>query len=74
MLRSVLRNKKLFIGLIMLAIFLFVGLAAPLLTPYPYDQSSVGPSLQGPSREHSVGTIGWAATCPAASSTAPACR
>jgi peptide/nickel transport system permease protein len=54
--RSVLRNKKLFIGLIMLAIFLFAGLAAPLLTPYAYDQSSVGPSLRGPSREHWFGT------------------
>lgn len=56
LLRSVTRNKKLLIGVIMLAVFLFLGIAAPVLIPYPYDASGVGPALQGPTREHWFGT------------------
>ena len=53
---SIVKNKKLFIGLIMLTIFLTLGVFAPLIIPYPYDKTYVGPSLKGPSADHWFGT------------------
>ena len=50
--RSIVKNKKLFIGLIMLTIFLTLGVFAPLISPSPYDKTYVGPSLKGPSADH----------------------
>jgi ABC-type dipeptide/oligopeptide/nickel transport system permease subunit len=54
--RSILKNKKLFIGLIMLTTFLTLGVFAPLIIPYPYDRTYVGPSLKGPSPANWFGT------------------
>jgi peptide/nickel transport system permease protein len=54
--RSIVKNKKLFIGLIMLTIFLALGIFAPLIIPFAYDRTYVGPSLKGPSAEHWFGT------------------
>ncbi len=56
MIRSIIRNKKLFIGLIMLAVFVLLGVFAPFLSPYPHDQAYVGKSLEPPTREHWFGT------------------
>ena len=55
--RSIVKNKKLFIGLIMLTIFLALGIFSPLLIPFPYDRTYVGPSLKGPSAEHWFGRV-----------------
>ena len=54
--RSIVKNKKLFIGLIMLTIFLTLGVFAPFLIPYPYDRTYVGASLKGPTSAHWFGT------------------
>jgi peptide/nickel transport system permease protein len=54
--RSVVRNKKLFAGLIMLVIFLTAGVFAPLITPFEYDKTNVGTPLTGPSHSHWFGT------------------
>jgi peptide/nickel transport system permease protein len=54
--RTVYRNKKLFIGSIMLLVFVAIGVLAPLIAPFPYDQTRVGPSLQPPSLEYLFGT------------------
>ena len=56
MLRLIVRNKKLFIGIIMVAIFLFIGIVATIIMPYPYDKNFVGKSLEPPSKKFLFGT------------------
>lgn len=56
MFRLILKNKKLFIGMIMVFIFLFIGIFATIIMPYPYDKSFVGKSLEPPSRKFLFGT------------------
>ncbi len=56
MLRLIVRNKKLLLGLIMFTIFLLLGLCAPLVAPYQYEQAYAGPSLKSPSAQFLFGT------------------
>ena len=56
MFKLLIGNKKLFIGLIMVAIFVLLGILAPFITPYGYDETYVGTSLQPPSRDFWFGT------------------
>lgn len=56
MFKTIIRNKKLFIGIIMLIIFLGVGIFAPQIAPYPYDKAYLGPSLRPPSNNFWFGT------------------
>lgn len=56
MFKTVIKNKKLFIGLIMLIVFLGLGIFAPQITPYPYDKAYVGSSLKPPSNDFWFGT------------------
>lgn len=56
MFKTVIKNKKLFIGLIMLIVFLSIGIFAPQIIPYPYDKTYLGPSLKPPSSDFWFGT------------------
>ena len=56
MFKTVIKNKKLFIGLIMLIVFLSIGIFAPQIIPYPYDKTYLGPSLKPPSSNFWFGT------------------
>ena len=56
MLKTVVKNKKLFIGSIMLIVFLSIGIFAPQIIPYPYDKTYLGPSLKPPSSDFWFGT------------------
>jgi len=56
MFKTVIKNKKLFIGLIMLIVFLGIGIFAPQIIPYPYDKTYLGPSLKPPSSNFWFGT------------------
>lgn len=56
MFKTVVKNKKLFIGLIMLIVFLSIGIFAPQIIPYPYDKTYLGPSLKPPSSNFWFGT------------------
>ena len=56
MFKTVIKNKKLFIGLIMLVVFLSIGIFAPQIIPYPYDKTYLGPSLKPPSSDFWFGT------------------
>jgi len=56
MLKTIVKNKKLFIGLIMLIILVSIGIFAPQIIPYPYDKAYVGPSLRPPSSNFWFGT------------------
>lgn len=56
MLKSIIRNKKLFIGLIMVVLFVILGTIAPLIMPYEFDKNFVGASFEPPSKEHLFGT------------------
>ena len=42
------RNKLGLIGGVIVLLFIFVGVAAPLLAPYPYDKTKVGPANKPP--------------------------
>ena len=56
MLKTVVKNKKLFIGLIMLLVFVCLGVFAPKIAPYPPDKTYVGPSLNPPTKAFWFGT------------------
>lgn len=56
MFKIIAKNKKLFIGLLMFLIFLFLGIFAPVISPYNYEKTYVGPSLSPPSKNHWFGT------------------
>lgn len=56
MFKRIVKNKKLFIGLIMLIILVSIGIFAPQIIPYPYDKAYVGPSLRPPSSNFWFGT------------------
>jgi peptide/nickel transport system permease protein len=50
------RNRLAVGGLIFVIIILFVALAAPSLSPYPFDKISPNDALQTPSLKHPLGT------------------
>ena len=50
------RNKLAMYGLVYAFFILLVAILAPLLTPYEYDQIDPTIALQGPTREHLMGT------------------
>lgn len=54
--RKFVNNKLAMLGLIIIAIFLFCILAAPIITPYDPQKPDFGSKLEGPSREHIFGT------------------
>jgi len=56
MMKTVVKNKKLFIGLIMLLVFVCLGVFAPKIAPYPPDKTYVGPSLNPPTKAFWFGT------------------
>jgi peptide/nickel transport system permease protein len=56
MLKSIIRNKKLFIGLIMVLIFISVGIFARQIMPYDYDETYVGDQTETPSKDFWFGT------------------
>jgi peptide/nickel transport system permease protein len=51
----ILRNRKTMIGLILLALFVFLGVFGPTLAPYP-PLELVGKPWEGPSSAHWFGT------------------
>jgi peptide/nickel transport system permease protein len=56
MLKTIIMNKKLFIGMIMLFVFVSLGILAPYVVSHPPDKTYVGPSLAHPSRDFWFGT------------------
>lgn len=56
MLKSVIRNKKLFIGIIMILIFIGIGIFARQIMPYDFDETYVGGITESPSRDFWFGT------------------
>lgn len=56
MVKAVIRNKKLFLGLVMVSILILVGIFAYQIMPYGYDQAGVGEPLKPPSKQHWFGT------------------
>jgi peptide/nickel transport system permease protein len=56
MLKSIVRNKKLFIGFIMVLIFVSIGIFAEQIMPYDYDETYVGGITERPSRDFWFGT------------------
>jgi len=54
--KTIYRNKKLFIGLIMVSIFVLIGIFANQIMPYHYDQSYVGGPTEKPSKAFLFGT------------------
>jgi ABC-type dipeptide/oligopeptide/nickel transport system permease subunit len=50
------RNKLAMFGLVFVILVLFVAILAPVLAPYPYDKINPVRGLEGPSREHLMGT------------------
>jgi len=50
------RNKLAMFGLVFVVFIFFVAVCAPLLAPYPYDKINPTRGLEGPSREHLMGT------------------
>ncbi len=56
MLKIIIRNKKLLIGIIMLSMFIIMGVFATIIMPYPYDKTFVGKPLEPPSKKFLFGT------------------
>jgi len=56
LLRSIRRNKKAFIGSIILIVIGCVAALAPLISPYDPFEMQTGPLLQGPTLNHPMGT------------------
>src|SRR5690606_15072321 len=55
-LKRAFRNKKAFVGGVLLAVIVLATLLAPVISPHgPYDQN-LRQRLQGPSRDHWLGT------------------
>ncbi|PXW86357.1 peptide/nickel transport system permease protein [Pseudogracilibacillus auburnensis] len=54
--RQLRKNKFALIGFIIIITFILVGLFAPLLTPYGYEQQVLQDRLKPPSAEHWLGT------------------
>jgi ABC-type dipeptide/oligopeptide/nickel transport system permease subunit len=50
------RNKLAVGGLIFVIVILFIAIAAPVLTPYPYDKIAPANALESPSLAHPLGT------------------
>ena len=56
MLRAVLANKKILIGLLIVGAMVLIAAFADQLAPYSYDQYNVGPKLSPPTLSHIFGT------------------
>jgi peptide/nickel transport system permease protein len=56
MLKVIIKNKKLFIGMIMLFVFIALGIFAPYIASYPPEKTYVGPSLAHPTKDFWFGT------------------
>jgi peptide/nickel transport system permease protein len=56
MFRSIIRNKKLFVGLIMVLTFVSIGIFAKQIMPYDYDETYVGGITESPSKQFWFGT------------------
>ncbi|MCC6943895.1 MAG: ABC transporter permease [Thermomicrobiales bacterium] len=54
--RRLQKNKLAMIGLAALLVMAIVAIAAPLIAPYPYDQTNIDATRQPPSPEHWLGT------------------
>jgi ABC-type dipeptide/oligopeptide/nickel transport system permease subunit len=50
------RNRAAVVGLVIVVIFTFLAIFAPLLAPYGYDEQNYDLAWQPPSREHIFGT------------------
>ena len=55
-LRTLVRNKSAVIGIVILLVFAFLALAAPLLTPYDPAKQMLESAFERPSRAHPLGT------------------
>lgn len=55
-LRRLRKNKGAMIGLIVLILLILVAVLAPVLAPYPYEQTDLFNTFATPSREHLFGT------------------
>lgn len=55
-LRTLVRNKSAVIGIVILLLFAFLALAAPLLTPYDPAKQVLESAFEAPSRSHPLGT------------------
>ncbi len=49
-------NKLAMLGLVIVSIFIFMAIFAPILAPTPYDYSVLSETLQFPSAQHLLGT------------------
>ncbi|GIO25281.1 nickel transporter permease [Oceanobacillus sp. J11TS1] len=54
--RQLRKNRFAMAGLIIILFFIILGVVAPLLTPYTYEEQSLTNRLQAPSSEHWMGT------------------
>jgi len=54
--RQVRRNRFAIVGMMILAILIFVAVAAPLVAPYDPDEKDFAKGIQPPSAEHLLGT------------------
>lgn len=55
-LRTLVRNKSAVIGIVILLLFAFLALAAPLLTPYEPSKQVLESAFEHPTRAHPLGT------------------
>lgn len=53
--RNTLRSRMAVIGLLIVSTFIFVGVAAPWIAPYPYNFHDLRLARQGPSQAHPLG-------------------
>jgi peptide/nickel transport system permease protein len=54
--RRLKRNRAAIVGGIVVLLFVFIALLAPLISPYPPDEGELSKRLQPPSQEHLLGT------------------
>ena len=54
--RRLLKNRRAVVGGIILLIIVFLAIFAPYVTPYDPIKQDIRNRLQGPSREHILGT------------------
>ena len=55
-LRALRHNPPAIVGLVLLLLFLFVGIAGPSVAPYPFDEFHTADRLQPPSFDYFLGT------------------
>ncbi len=56
LLRALRYNPPAIAGLVLLLLFLFIGIAGPMLAPFPYDEFHTKDRLQPPSTDYLLGT------------------